>query len=242
MPERFSASVASKHINCHASANLDLAIPNWTPPEVDPSADNAANRGTEMHRMFAEIMCLPTADGRRMAEAIAYVAEVRARRRFKVMSEQVVVAEWLDTKPSTCADLVLFVQDEIHVFDLKTGKIPVSAYENEQLMYYAVTYGPLAPKATGVHLHIVQPWADNIETWFASSARLQQFMHDAQAAEKRIQAGSTKFSPGDHCKFCEANPHGRGARGRPNCPAMMQLLYPQALPDYEAMLDMVDEE
>lgn len=241
MADRFSASVASKHMNCHASANLELAIPNWTPPEDDPLQDNAANRGTEMHRMFAEVMGLPTADARRMAEAIAYVAEVRARRRFKTMIEQVVVAEWLDTKPATCADLVLYVADEIHVFDLKTGKIPVSAYENSQLMYYAVTYGPLAPKATGVHLHIVQPWADNIETWFADAARLKQFMMDAMVAEKKIQAGSTTFSPGDHCMFCEANPHGRGAKGKPYCPAMMQLLYPQHAVDREAMLDMVDD-
>jgi hypothetical protein len=242
MSERFSASVASKHMACNASANLELAIPNWVPPVEDDDADNAANRGTQMHAMFADIMSLPTADARRMAEAIAYVAEVRARRRFKTLIEQVVVAEWLDTKPGTCADLVLYVADEIHVFDLKTGKIPVSAFENSQLMYYAVTYGPLAPKAKGVHLHIVQPWADNIETWFADATRLKQFMMDAMVAEKRIQAGSTKFSPGDHCMFCEANPHGRGAKGKPYCPAMMALLYPQVGVDREAMLDMADED
>ena len=86
--ERFSASVASRHMSCHASANLELAIPNWTPPEVDPSADNAANRGTEMHRMFAEVMSLNVKDATMMAEAIAYVAEVRSRRRFKTLIER----------------------------------------------------------------------------------------------------------------------------------------------------------
>ena len=237
MTERFSASVASKHINCHASANLDLAIPHWAPPVEDPTADNAANRGTEMHRMFAEVMGLPTADTRRMAEAIAYVADIRARRRFKVLIEQVVQATWLKSSPNTCADLVLFVADELHVFDLKTGKIPVSAFENEQLMYYAVTYGALAPKAKGAHLHIVQPWADNIESWFADSNRLAQFMADAKAAEAHILAGSTTFSPGDHCKFCPANPQGRGAKGKPYCPAMMGLLYPQPTPNYTEMLE-----
>lgn len=237
MSERFSASVAAKHMSCHASANLELAIPHWTPPVEDPDVDNAANRGTQMHEMFAGIMGLPTADARRMAEAISYVAEIRARRRFKLLIEQVVQATWLTSGPVTCADLVMYVADEIHVFDLKTGKIPVSVMENEQLMFYAVSYGALAPKAAGVHLHIVQPWADNIESWFADADRLRLFKADALAAEAHILAGSTQFSPGDHCKFCPANPHGRGAKGKPYCPAMMSLLYPQPEINYTEMLE-----
>jgi hypothetical protein len=242
MSERFSASVASKHMSCHASANLELAIPNWTPPEEDPTQDNAANRGTEMHRMFADVMSLSTKDALMMAEAIGYVAEVRSRRRFKTMIEQTVNAAWLVSNPGTCADLVLYTQDELHIIDLKTGKIPVSAVDNAQLKYYAVTYGGLAPKAKGAHLHIVQPWAGVMEEWYATAPVLQSFMDDAIKAEARILNGSTVFSPGDHCQFCPANPHGRGAKGRPYCPAMMGLLYPQPAVDYEAMLNMVDEE
>lgn len=236
MAERFSASVASRHMNCNASANLELAIPNWTPPEVDDTADNAANRGTQMHDMFAKVMSLNVKDTMMMAEAISYVAEVRSRRRFKSLIEQAVAAEWLQGKPGTCADLVLYTQDELHILDLKTGKIPVSAVENSQLLYYAITYGPLAPKAKGAHLHIVQPWAGVMEEWYVDAARLAKFMLDAQMTENRIIKGSTDFGPGDHCQFCPANPHGRGARGAPNCPAMMQLLYPQPLPDYDEMM------
>ena len=62
MPERFSASVAARHMACHASANLDLAIPNWTPPVEDLAKDNAANRGTAMHEIFAKVMELPAKD------------------------------------------------------------------------------------------------------------------------------------------------------------------------------------
>lgn len=235
--ERFSASVASRHMSCHASANLELAIPNWIPPEVDPSADNAANRGTEMHRMFAEVMSLNVKDATMMAEAIAYVAEVRSRRRFKTLIEQAVTAEWLFSKPGTCADLVLYTQDELHVIDLKTGKIPVSAVDNSQLKYYAVTYGPLAPKAKGAYLHIVQPWAGVMEEWYADAATLQAFMDDARKTEAKVLNGSTDFGPGDHCQFCPANPHGRGARGKPNCPAMMSLLYPQPAINYDEMME-----
>lgn len=234
--ERFSASQASKFMNCRASANLDLAIPNWVPPEIDPNADNAANRGTKMHELFAGVMDLSTKDIEMMSKALMYVAHVRKQRRFKVLIEATAIANWLPSSPSTQADLVLYVADEIHVFDLKTGTIPVSAVENHQLLFYAITYGPLAPKAKGVYMHIVQPWADVMEVWFADTVRLEQFMRDAQTTDLQIRQGSTVFTPGDHCQFCPANPHGRGAKGRPYCPAMMELLYPQPLLDYDEIL------
>lgn len=179
--------------------------------------------------MFAQMMALPVRDTEKISEALMYVAEIRRRRRFKQLIEQTVTAEWLLTKPHTTADLVLYVADEMHVFDLKTGTIPVEVVYNPQLMYYAVSYGHLAPKAKGVHLHVVQPWAGIMEGWFADTHTLAQFMTDAQATEAAIQQGSTQFTPGDACTFCPANPHSRTAKGRPLCPSMMDLLYPSVI-------------
>ena len=236
MPEKLSASRASKHLSCHASANLELAIPNWVPPEVDDTQDNAANRGTRMHEMFAGIMELNPKDMAMMAKAIEYVAEIRRGRRFKVFVEASMKAMWLDTEPSTTADLVLYLKDELHIFDLKTGTIPVSAFGNEQLLYYAATYAPLAPNATEVHLHIVQPWADVMEEWVVATGYVANFMVKARQAEQAIQGGDVTFVPGDHCQFCPANPHGRGAKGKPYCPAMMSVLYPTPPIDEEEIL------
>ena len=235
MPEKFSASRAARHMQCHASANLDLAIPNWTPPVEDPNKDNAANRGTHFHEVFAEAMSFSAKDLQKFSEATTYIAELRKRRRFNVLIEQQMYADWLPTKPGTTADLVLYVSDEIHIVDLKTGKIPVLAYDNQQLLFYAATYGHLAPKAKGVHLHIVQPWADVMEHWFADVSVIAQFMNDAAATEAAIQAGSTQFSPGDGCQFCTANPQGRGLKGKPYCPAMMELLYPRLIDEDEIL-------
>lgn len=235
MPEKFSASRAARHMQCHASANLDLAIPNWTPPVEDPNKDNAANRGTHFHEVFAEVMSFNAKDLQKFSEATTYIAELRTRKRFNVLIEQQMYADWLPTKPGTTADLVLYVSDEIHIVDLKTGKIPVLAYNNQQLLFYAATYGHLAPKAKGVHLHIVQPWANVMEHWFADVSVIAQFMNDAAATEAAIQAGSTQFSPGDGCQFCAANPHGRGLKGQPLCPAMMELLYPRLIDEDEIL-------
>lgn len=239
MPKRFSASVAGRHMACHASANLDLAIPHWEEPVEDRTANNAANRGTDWHTIFAKVMEMPNADMQRLVMAMQYVAALRSTRRFKALVEHSMQAKWLATAPDTTADLVLFTQDELHILDLKTGKIPVEVVDNTQLLFGAVTYSGLAPKAKGATLHILQPWATgNLPgiSWFADTNVLAKFRDDAIAAEAAIQAGDTTFSPGDHCTFCPANPHKRGAgKGHPLCPAMMQILYPPIVDEDEIL-------
>lgn len=238
MPKRFSASTAGMQMQCHASGNLDLAIPNWVEPVEDRTANNAANRGTNMHEIFAKAMELGRKDIRAMANAMLYIADLRETRNFKVLIEQTMTATWLDSCPTTTADLVLYTQDEIHMIDLKTGKIEVDATDNEQLLYGAVTYAAFAPRAKGVTCHILQPWAPSgFSSWFADTNVLNQFMQDAIAAERAIAAGDTTFMPGDHCTFCPANPHSRGRKGSPFCPELMQLYYPKPF-DSDAILDL----
>lgn len=221
---------------CPASANLPLAIPNWSPPDpVQEDARPAVSKGHKLHENFADIVTLPASDIRAMISALQYVEAVRSQRKFKVLSEESIEATWLASKPSTTVDLVLYLQDEIHVFDLKTGRIPVDVVNNKQLLFYAVCFAPLAPLAKGVTLHIVQPWAEGNQSWFADTTVLKQFMADAIAAEKKILAGDTTFGPSDNCKFCPANPHSRGLKGKPLCPAMMKLLYPPIVDEAEIL-------
>jgi len=226
MAERFSASVASRQMACHASADLAAAIPNWVAPVEDRDADTAANRGTAKHEMLEPIMRLPRSEVRGMAKYLTYVADLRDRRQFKVLVEHKVTVDWLVSKPESTADLVLYTQDELHIVDGKWGKIPVDPYHNAQLLYYAVSYAHFAPKAKGATLHVLQPAIDNFDSWFADTNVLAKFKADALATEAAIAAGDTTFGPGDHCTFCAANPHGRGLKGRPFCPAQMSMLYP----------------
>lgn len=235
--ERFSASVAGRHMSCHASANLAAAIPNWTPPIVDPDK-GAKAEGTKKHAIFEDVWSLSATDIKHMTTAMQYVQQIMSTRRFKKLIEEKVQAAWLSTAPMTTPDLVLYTQDEMHIFDTKTGRIPVEVVENEQLLFLGVTLGPLAPKAKGITGHIVQPWADNIGDWWMTADRLAQFMNDAIATEAAIAAGSTQFGPSDHCKFCPANPHSRGDKGHPMCPAMLQVLYPNRGVDEDAILSL----
>jgi hypothetical protein len=234
MSVRFSASNASRLMSCHASAHLELAIPNWTPPVVDPAA-GAKGKGTAMHAMLEPLWELSAADMMHVTKVIEYVRTIRATRRFNVLVEQSIVADWLPSKPSTTVDLVFYVADEIHVIDFKWGKIPVEVVGNKQLLYYAMSYAHLAPKAKSVTVHIVQPYADVFEAWEIDGPTLVQFQRDAIAADQAITAGSVTFGPSDSCTFCPAFPHSRSDKGKPLCPATMALLYPPIVHEDEIL-------
>lgn len=234
MSEPFSASRASRLMSCHASAHLELAIPNWTPPVVDHMA-GAKGKGTTMHALLEPLWTLGATDMKHVAAVVQYVAELRAKRRFNVLVEECVVADWLPSAPKTTTDLVFYVADELHVIDFKWGKIPVEVVGNKQLLYYARSYAHLAPKAKGVTVHIVQPYADVFESWFVDTNELFAFEQAAVATDIAITAGDTTFGPSDACMFCPAYPHSRSEKGKPLCPATMALLYPPNVDEDEIL-------
>lgn len=227
---RFSASRAEQLMACPGSANLSLSIPGWVPPVIDEEKGRKGV-GHTYHEYLRFVAELKAREMKALAAAIAYVADLRSRRRFKVLAEDTVECDWLVSKPKTTVDLVLHVSDELHIIDWKTGVIPVFAYQNPQLKFYAINYVHLAPKAKEVHLHIVQPWAEvnglpHLDEYVVSGTDLLQYKLDLQAGEAAVLAGSTKLVPGEHCKFCPAFPHSRSDKGSPLCPPAMRLLYP----------------
>ena len=235
--ESFSASRASKHLACHASANLSVAIPGWQDPPNDGDT-KASVKGTNMHAILEAAGQYTATEMMGIARAMLYVAELRKTRRFKMETELQGTGWWLSKKPRTTADVVLYLTDEIHVVDYKFGRIPVEVAGNAQLMFYALSFMPLAQKAKGVFVHIVQPFADIYDSVYFTAEELEQFRLDTIAADDAIQGGDVTFGPSDACKFCPANPHSRGAKGSPMCPAMIKMLYPHPL-DEDAILDML---
>lgn len=137
---------------------------------------------------------------------------------------------WLKTKPQTTPDFWYYDQraQKLTVLDYKSGVIPVDAKDNNQLMYYAATVFSGERSVTAAQefeLVILQPGHDSRHT--ITVAELLEWMATAQAAEQRIIDGDLTLQPSDKgCTFCPANPHTRGDKGTPLCPAMMQLLYP----------------
>lgn len=159
-----------------------------------------------------------------LAEALEYVADLIADMdpdSLEIFVEVKKKVEWLDTAPNTTVDLILKDKDTMHVLDLKSGEVSVSPVENEQLMYYGRTFGAL--DFEHVTLHILQ--RENIDNWRLTNKFLLDYTTKIQTSEQEILAGDLTLSPGDHCKFCPANPHTRGDKGNKACPAMMRVLY-----------------
>lgn len=232
--ERLSASNAAKHVACHASANLELAIPGFTLPLIEDT--KASAKGTAMHNILELAGAYTPKEMEGIAEAMMYVAQLRQQRRFTCLIEAESEGWWLKTKAKTRADVALYTQDQLDIVDYKFGKIPVDVLDNAQLKYYALSFAPLAPKAKLITVHVVQPFAKNIASVELTTAELEQFKQDTIAAEAAIAAGDVTFGPSDNCKFCPANPHGRGIKGHPFCPAMMAKLYPSQVLDVDDAL------
>lgn len=124
---------------------------------------------------------------------------------------------------SGTADCLMLVGDTLHVFDYKHGQgVPVSAENNPQLSLYGymayMSHIDLPVK--NIELHIVQPRADNTNSWKTTAERLCSWFDEIvqPRAERVISICETgKYSLEDFtvtksgCRFCKA---------KATCPAM----------------------
>lgn len=158
-----------------------------------------------------------------LAEALEYVADLidEMEDDYTLLVEEKREADWLTTRPKTTADVILYDSKRFLVLDLKAGEIPVDATNNTQLMYYAWTMG--ARDYSDAELHIMQ--RNNFNSWIVSHERLEQWSEDMLDSERAILAGDLTLTPGAHCTFCPANPHGRGDKGNKACPVQLSMLY-----------------
>lgn len=106
------------------------------------------------------------------------------------------------------ADTVIIADGTLHVIDFKYGKgVPVSAYENKQIMLYGVgaylKYEFLYD-IEKVRMHIVQPRLDSFTDYELSVEELLQFADELKGQADLAYSGKGDAIPGDHCQFCRA--------------------------------------
>ena len=174
-----------------------------------------------------------------IVDALDYLIRLKYKRsrtgETKMWSaERTYECTWLTSRPKTTVDVVGYGTRTLDILDWKSGKIPVSPVENDQLMFYAVSALAEWSNVTSVQrvvMHIVQP--GNIDNWECSIAELMAWKRRAQHTDSLIQQKDLTLRPSDHCTFCPANPHSRGDKAKPYCPAMMEMLYPSVADEDE---------
>jgi len=107
------------------------------------------------------------------------------------------------------ADTLIFTENDLHVIDFKYGRhVVVSAYENSQLMLYALgayTQFGFIYNFDTVKLSIYQPRADNFSSWEVSINDLLIWAERVlKPAAALAEAGLGDFCVGDWCQFCRA--------------------------------------
>jgi hypothetical protein len=136
------------------------------------------------------------------------------------------------------ADAVLVDGNHLHILDLKTGRVPVDATDNKQLLTYAL--GAMrqlkAPNTIECTMHIYQPRVGHSK-WTVSGLRLELHGRRLQSAAELALTSDAPTSPSpDACRYCKA---------KTICPSMREKVQIAArldfMPDTTVTPEMLDD-
>jgi hypothetical protein len=124
------------------------------------------------------------------------------------------------------ADAVLVDGNHLHILDLKTGRVPVDAQDNKQLLTYAL--GAMrqlkAPSSITCTMHIFQPRVGHSK-WTVSGLRLELHGRRLQSAAELALSGDAPTHPSpDACRYCKA---------KTICPSMREKVQEVARNDFK---------
>jgi hypothetical protein len=136
------------------------------------------------------------------------------------------------------ADAVLVDGDHLIVCDLKTGRVPVEAKDNKQMLTYAL--GAMrqfkAPERITCTMHIFQPRVGHSK-WTVTGQELVEHGQRLKAAAELALTSDAPTSPSpDACRYCKA---------KTICPSMREKVQEAArsdfMPDTTVTPEMLDD-
>jgi hypothetical protein len=114
----------------------------------------------------------------------------------------------------------------ILIGDYKFGRVKVSPEQNAQMMFYAVAAmtdpktKDLFDKVERFSLVIIQPrHRGTVFRWDTNYKTIKKFLSKIKVSIKQVQKKVDKGYPGNHCKWCPAEPY---------CPEKRQAIYTAA--------------
>ena len=223
---RLSASRIDRVMQCPGSFRLESQMP------YEPAGE-AAERGTAIHEVAEKLLAgqpVPSGTPQEYIElAQQYVDFVDGyfKSPRKRLIEVNVDAGLKPIHPALggTADAILVEGNTLACVDLKTGRVPVSAENNKQLMTYAL--GAMrqlnAPQTIDVHLVIFQPGVGNSIHEMSGLELLDHEKNLKHAAELALSPDAPTNPSPDACKYC---------RAKTICPSMRAKVQDNARKDF----------
>jgi hypothetical protein len=224
---RLSASRTDRFMQCPGSYRLESLMP------YEPAGEAAAI-GTAIHELSEIILRggeIPTGtdpDHLSMAQGYANFINTLVENPRKKLIEVNLDEGLQSLHPALggTADAVLVDGNHLHILDLKTGRVPVDATDNKQLLTYAL--GAMrqlkAPNTIECTMHIYQPRVGHSK-WTVSGNYLN--LHGkrlVEAAELALTSDAPTNPSPDACRYCKA---------KTICPSMREKVQETARSDFK---------
>ena len=224
---RLSASRTDRFMQCPGSYRLESLMP------YEPAGEAAAI-GTAIHELSEIILTgkeIPVGtdpDHLSMAQSYANFVNALVENPRKKLIEVNLDEGLKSLHPALggTADAVLVDGNHLHILDLKTGRVPVDATDNKQLLTYAL--GAMrqlkAPDTIECTMHIFQPRVGHSK-WTVSGNYLNLHGRRLLEAAELALTGDAPTSPSvDACRYCKA---------KTICPSMRQKVQETARLDFK---------
>lgn len=224
---RLSASRTERFMTCPGSVRLENQMPYEPPGE-------AAAIGTAIHELSERILRGEEIDDPdvnpehlSMAQEYAdFINNLVANPRKKLIEVNVDAGlKSLHPALGGTADAVLVDGDHLIICDLKTGRVPVEAKDNKQLLTYAL--GVMrqfnAPASIQCTMHIFQPRAGHSKWTVSGMDLISHGLELKKAAELALSPDAPTIPSPDACKYCKA---------KTICPSMRQRVQDNARKEF----------
>ena len=232
---RLSASRTDRFMQCPGSYRLESLMP------YEPAGEAAAI-GTAIHELSEIILTgkeIPAGtdpDHLSMAQSYANFVNALVENPRKKLIEVNLDEGLKSLHPALggTADAVLVDGDHLIICDLKTGRVPVDAQDNKQLLTYAL--GAMrqlkAPSSITCTMHIFQPRVGHSK-WTVSGNYLNLHGRRLQsAAELALTSDAPTHPSPDACRYCKA---------KTICPSMREKVQETARSDFKPDMTVTPE-
>ena len=204
-----SASKLERIMLCPASYSMEKYLPDQT--------NDAALRGTAIHDLSQMLFTGQIFDGSMYDNEMIDIAINYVEYLKKVSVQADFMAVELNLTPALSklhpdlggtADAVYLIGNNLHVIDLKTGRVIVDAENNKQLMMYALgAYMALGGQSYNIknfYLSIYQPYTE-IKTIHVGLLEMEAFKNELLKIAELANDPLAPFNAGTkQCKYCKA--------------------------------------